>query len=77
MTGNLQIKNNKYYIVMNAYVNGKRTQKWISTGLSVKGSKRKAEKLLREALMEYDKKSVVPKWNILFSDYVQVWLDEI
>ena len=29
MTGSLQIKNNKYYIVLNDYVNGKRKQKWV------------------------------------------------
>ena len=29
MTGSLQIKNDKYYIVLNSHVNGKRKQKWV------------------------------------------------
>ena len=35
MTGSLQIKNNKYYIVLNTYEKGKRKIKWINTDLSV------------------------------------------
>ena len=50
MTGSLQIKNNKYYIVLNTYEKGKRKIKWISTDLPVKGNKTKAQKLLRETL---------------------------
>ena len=45
MTGSLQIKNNKYDIVLNDYVNGKRKQKWVKTELPIKGNKRKAEQL--------------------------------
>ena len=52
MTGSLQIKNDKYYIIVNLKENGKRKQKWIATGLDVKGNKRKAEQLLRETLLE-------------------------
>lgn len=43
MTGSLQVKNGKYYMVLNSTENGKRKQKWISTGLTEKGNKRKAE----------------------------------
>lgn len=42
MTGNLQIKNGKYYAVLNLKVDGKRKQKWVSTGLSEKCSKKRA-----------------------------------
>ena len=52
MTGSLQTKNEKFYIVLNDTVNGKRKQRWIATGLSVKGNKRKAEQMLREKLAE-------------------------
>ena len=41
MTGSLQTKNEKFYIVLNEMVNGKRKQRWIATGLTVKGNKRK------------------------------------
>ncbi len=48
MTGSLHIKNDIYYMVLNVYTNGKRKQKWVSTGLSAKGyNKRKADKLLQ------------------------------
>ena len=50
MTGSLQVKNDKFYMVLNSTENGKRKQKWISTGLPVKGNKRKAEQMLREKL---------------------------
>ena len=36
MTGSLQIKNEKFYIVLNITENGKRKQKWIATGLPTK-----------------------------------------
>lgn len=50
MTGSLQIKNNKYDIVLNTCEKGKRKIKWINTDLPVKGNKTRAQKLLREAL---------------------------
>ncbi len=77
MTGSLQIKNEKYYIVLNTYVNGKRVKKWTSTGLTVKGNKRKAEQMLRDALQAYEKKNAQPKNDVLFSDYVRVWLSDV
>jgi len=55
MTGRLQVKKGFYYIILNYKdEGGKYRQKWISTGLPEKGSKRKAEQLLREALLEYE-----------------------
>ena len=54
MTGSLQTKNNKYYLVLNLYRNGKRKVKWINTDLPVKGNKTKAQKLLRETLKQYE-----------------------
>ncbi len=52
MTGSLQEKNGKYYAVLNiADGSGKRAkQKWICTGYTVKGNKKKAEQFLREQL---------------------------
>lgn len=55
MTGSLQVKNDKFYIIINLKENGKRKQKWIATGLEAKGNKRKAEQLLRETLLAYEK----------------------
>lgn len=74
MTGSLQVKNDKFYIIVNMKENGKRKQKWISTGLDVKGNKRKAEQLLRETLLEYENASNQPIVDILFADYIKAWL---
>ena len=55
-TGSVQEKNGRFYFVINLYdANGKRKIKWISTGLTVRGNKRKAESMLREVLLHYDK----------------------
>jgi len=61
MTGNLQIKNNKYHMVFNYNENGKRKQKWESTHLPVRGNKKKAEKMLLERISEYEKDFYPPK----------------
>ena len=61
MTGNIQVKDGKYYLILNLHENGKRKQKWISTNLDVKGNKRNAEKLLRETLAKYEAESGHPK----------------
>jgi integrase len=74
MTGSLQIKNDKFYIVINQQENGKRKQKWISTGLDVKGNKRKAEQLLRDTLLECEDAIKKPIHSILFADYIRAWL---
>ena len=66
MTGSLQIKNGKFYMVLNTQKNGKRKLKWLPTGLPVKGNKRKAEQMLRETLLTYE----LPKADIPFADYI-------
>lgn len=77
MTGSLQIKNGKYYAVINTTDSfGKRKQKWVSTGLDEKNNKKKAEKFLRDILQKYaDSTSVFPS-DILFSEYIKVWLED-
>ena len=74
MTGSLQVKNDKFYIIVNLRENGKRKQKWIATGLDVKGNKRKAEQMLREVIIECEKAPNLPASSILFSDYIRAWL---
>lgn len=76
MTGSLQEKRGIYQIVLNTYENGKRKIRWISTGLPVKGNKRKAERMLREKLREFE--TQVPgkpaQTDVTFADYVRYWL---
>ncbi|MBR0312326.1 MAG: site-specific integrase, partial [Oscillospiraceae bacterium] len=54
LTGNLQIKNGKYYAVLNLKVNGMRKPKWIPLGLPERGNKREAEALLNHLIVEYE-----------------------
>lgn len=77
MTGSLQIKNNKYYAVINLYIDGKRKQKWICTDLDVKGNKTRAEKFLREQIVALECKSGIVNSDILFSDYMKIWLEQV
>ena len=60
-TGSVQEKNGRFYFVLNLYdANGKRKIKWISTGLTVRGNKRKAEAMLHEVLLRYDETGELP-----------------
>lgn len=77
MTGSLTIKNGKYYAVLNVYENGKRKKKWICSDLPEKGNKRKADQFLREKLAEYERMEGIVRSDVLFSDYVRIWLEQI
>ncbi|WP_130868384.1 site-specific integrase [Intestinimonas massiliensis (ex Afouda et al. 2020)] len=77
MTGSLQEKNGIYYMVLNTYENGKRKQRWFSTGLPVRGNKRRAEQLLREKIRLLEAETGRTSSNILFSDYVRRWLSTV
>lgn len=74
MTGSLQIKSGKYYIVLNTYENSKRRQKWIPTNLPEKGNKRRAEQLLREAIQKAELAAGVVTVDTTLADYVRFWL---
>ena len=55
ITGSVQQKNNRWYCVVSYRdENNKRKQKWINTGLTIKGKKRAAEKILREKIAEME-----------------------
>ena len=77
MTGSLTVKNGKYYAVLNVYENGNRKKKWLNSGLPEKGNKRKAEQFLREKLAEYERMEGIIKSDILFSDYIRIWMKQI
>lgn len=78
ITGNLQIKNDKYYAVLNLKVNGKRKPKWIALGMPVRGNKRNAEAELMRLLNNYELEAVAAaNWtqaDVLLADYLQSWL---
>lgn len=77
MSGSLQEKNGKYYVVLNTKLNGKRKQKWISTGLDVKGNKRKAQEILNNTLANYNEEDYFGTESMLFADYMTSWLNTI
>lgn len=78
MTASIQIKANKYYIVVSWKPEGeKRKQKWIKTDLSVDGNnKRKAEQKRVEVLREYETKISLNANDMLFSDFLRRWLED-
>lgn len=62
VTGSLQVKGLVYYVVLNVYPNNKRNQKWIPTTVIADGKKvnqMKAEKLLSDIRMIYNKNSFI------------------
>mgnify|MGYP002507984799 CR=1 FL=1 len=78
MTGSLQQKNGKYYAVINLTdQNGKRKQKWISTGYEIKGNKKKAEQFLRDKLKEFEQQENLIFTDMLFCDYAVHWLQVV
>lgn len=76
MTGSLQIKNGKYYAVLNLKIDGKRKQKWINMNLSEKCSKKERDKKFRDILNKYETNPQLVKSTIMFFDYVKMWLQE-
>ena len=79
VAGHLTEKKGYYYAVLNYKdYTGKRKSKRVSTGLPVKGNKRRAEKILADI-----KRDFVPEEpkrieaNMLFSDYMESWLNII
>lgn len=56
ITGNLQTKNGKYYVLVNLYDHsGKRTVKWVALGISAKGNKKAAKARMAEVIEEYNR----------------------
>ena len=71
LTGNLQIKNDTYYAVINYKQGEKYKQKWISTKLKTTGNKRRATEFLNSVIEKYSEMDLKKKmWNIKFTDYV-------
>lgn len=76
MTGSLQIKNDKYYAVLNFKdKNGKRVQKWIPLNLTTKGNKRRAESMLNELLVNYQGYESIEPMNLLLSQHIMQWME--
>ena len=82
VTASLKIKNNIYQVVLNYKdINGKRKQKWVSTGLSEKGNnKREANQKMQEILTNFKENLNIKeetKNEKLFVSYLKEWLMSI
>lgn len=80
ISGTLQTKSNHWYCVL--YLKdkeGSRKQKWISTGLPIKGNKRKAAELLLALRIEYTTISDIARnsKSVFFSSYMFSWVQSI
>lgn len=77
VTGSLQTKGGKYYVLLNLYDSaGNRKQKWVGTGLEIKGNKRRAELAMRQILEEWKDKNVDYSY-LTVADYFEKWIEEI
>ena len=76
MTGSLQLKNGKYYAVLNLIIDGKRKQKWVNTNLPESCGKKEREKVLRDIISQYENNPQITYSKITFAEYVKVWLKE-
>ena len=81
VAGHLREKNGYYQMVLSFKDStGKRKTKSISTGLTVKGNKRKAEKMLDELRKTYEdeiSKENKSASDILFTEFMKEWLGMI
>lgn len=76
VAGHLQEKKGLYYMVLSYRdKTGKRVQKWLPTGLSVKGNKKHAEDMLITARKEFEAPDVNIRADMLFSTYLRQWLE--
>ena len=79
VAGHLQEKNGIYYVVLTYKTyDGKRKTKWQSTGLSIKGNKRRAEAMMRELQDDFEPPvdpNGPPSKAMLFADYLVQWLE--
>lgn len=78
VTGSLQVKYNTYYAVINVKdEHGKRKQKWIPTGYPVKGNKKRANKVLKAKIKEFEDRNIQFYSNMTVAKYFELWLQQI
>jgi len=80
VSGHLEDKRGIYQIILSWYDgSGNRGRKSISTGLPVKGNKKRAEDMLREKAKEQEERLAgqTEGRDMFFSDFMERWLDVI
>ena len=77
VTGHLREQNGYFQMILTwKDASGKRRSKSISTGLTVKGNKKRAEKMLMKARSEFNPDNLVVNKGMLFTDYLGKWLND-
>lgn len=77
VTGSIYERKGIYYAIVSYYVDGRRKQKSVSTGLPVKGNKRRALEFLENLKRTYETKEYMEKMDgsrLLMTDYMDEWL---
>ena len=73
--GHLAEKNGKFHMFISYYdQDGKRRQKWQTTGLPIKNNKRRAEQMLSDLIAEYTRQEFIEPSNTLLCDYLTDWV---
>ena len=76
--GSLATKYGTYYAVISLKdINGKRKQKWIPTGLKIKGNKKKATDFLNAKIQEFESLHIDYYVDIMVAEYFKLWLEQI
>lgn len=82
ITGSIHEKNGKYHMVFNFIdTEGKRKQKWESTGLTIRGNKKIAQRMLEDKLKQLNESTdktadfYQRKKTLLFCDFIIEWLN--
>lgn len=78
VTGHLREKNGYFQMILTYKdMNGKRQTKSVSTGLPVKGNKKRAEALLWKTRQEFNPDTAMSDKNALFADFLNKWLQDV
>jgi len=82
MTATIQTKKDRstYYILLRYKdaTTEKKVQKWITTDIPIKGNnKRKAEEKRKEILSELEQQKIDLSNDVLFTDFMQLWLENL
>lgn len=77
VAGHLREQNGTYQMILSwKDTNGKRRTKSISTGLPIKGNKKRAEALLRQTQKEFNPETMQQVCDLPVSEYFTRWLRE-
>ena len=77
VTGSIYERKGIYYAIVSYYIDGRRKQKSVSTGLPVKGNKRRALEFLENLKRTYETKESMENMDgsrLLMTDYMDEWL---